>query len=392
MGRRKRIAIIGAGIGGLTAATDLCDSAEKNGTRYKITVYDSRPIAGGKAYGYLSGRGRPVEHSLRVLLVYEQLFAYMRRIPCAAGRTAFDNLVPNKQYEARHGKFSCGEAFEETSLSPCERLGALVTALQLFRFSCGDAQLLLCEFAKYVALPCYRRHLETVSFEDALLTRLSAGGRDTIKAFAEILVAARPETVAIAMYQVLFDVVGPGWPTPKGATRNMVLAGPTSDTFIEPWVAWLRSRGVRFELGCAPVARTRSVDRHQTSGPPSFEVRRGRRKIRADAYLFAVSLSSAHALFPDEVLPPSSEEEWSNGMQFYLSGRPACYPGAMRMGAVLDSPWRLVVAVQDSRTWPQAQLDPSVGCTVSATYSNDTAVGKLVKKTVRDCTRDEFAR
>src|SRR5438105_2256315 len=93
--RAERVAVLGAGIAGLTAAHELAER------RFEVTVFENRPAPGGKARSFpVEGSGRggrsglPAEHGFRFFPgFYRHVPDTMQRIPYRDG-TVFDNLVP----------------------------------------------------------------------------------------------------------------------------------------------------------------------------------------------------------------------------------------------------------------------------------------------------------
>src|SRR5438093_9084550 len=101
MVRRKRdkVAVLGAGVAGLTAAQELIER------RFDVTVFENRAEAGGKARSLLvkgtgtgGRRDLPAEHGFRFFPgFYRHVPDTMRRIPHTDGsraeKTVLDNLV-----------------------------------------------------------------------------------------------------------------------------------------------------------------------------------------------------------------------------------------------------------------------------------------------------------
>ncbi|MEV4442263.1 NAD(P)-binding protein, partial [Streptomyces sp. NPDC049577] len=97
----RRVAVFGAGVGGLTVAQELAERG------FEVTVHERRAVAGGKArslYVPHSGTGGrrdlPGEHGHRgVFGFYHNLPDTLRRIPRPGGGTVFDNLTPVTRME-----------------------------------------------------------------------------------------------------------------------------------------------------------------------------------------------------------------------------------------------------------------------------------------------------
>ena len=78
-----RVAIVGAGLAGLSAAVDLVDAG------HRVDLYEARPFMGGKVGSWVDGGGNHIEMGLHVFFFnYANLFALLRKVG------AFENLLP----------------------------------------------------------------------------------------------------------------------------------------------------------------------------------------------------------------------------------------------------------------------------------------------------------
>jgi zeta-carotene desaturase len=78
-----RVAIVGAGLAGLSAAVDLVDAG------HQVDLYEARPFMGGKVGSWVDEGGNHIEMGLHVFFFnYANLFALMRKVG------ALDNLLP----------------------------------------------------------------------------------------------------------------------------------------------------------------------------------------------------------------------------------------------------------------------------------------------------------
>ena len=80
-----RVAIVGAGLAGLSAAVDLVDAG------HEVDLYEARPFLGGKVGSWVDDEGNHIEMGLHVFFFnYANLFALMRKVG------AIDNLLPKE--------------------------------------------------------------------------------------------------------------------------------------------------------------------------------------------------------------------------------------------------------------------------------------------------------
>ncbi len=80
-----RVAIVGAGLAGLSAAVDLVEAG------HQVDLYEARPFMGGKVGSWEDADGNHIEMGLHVFFFnYANLFALMRKVG------AFENLLPKE--------------------------------------------------------------------------------------------------------------------------------------------------------------------------------------------------------------------------------------------------------------------------------------------------------
>ena len=72
---RVRVAIVGSGLAGLSAAVDLVDAG------HAVDLYEARPFMGGKVGSWVDDGGSHIEMGLHVFFFnYANLFALMRKV------------------------------------------------------------------------------------------------------------------------------------------------------------------------------------------------------------------------------------------------------------------------------------------------------------------------
>jgi len=379
MMKQNKVIIVGAGIAGLTAATDLIEQG------YEVEVHETKMYAGGKAYGFHDEKGFPIEHSCRIYSKYYSLYSYMKRIPYK-NSTVFHNLIQVKPYIVSDEKFFI--------MPDLNRKGVFVgiknlwDGLKLIRFlqlSPKNILFLVKKGIHYKFSSSYRKKLNTVSFKKEMLYGQDQKFQKFIVQLLSILIAARPNATANVMFQELYNFIGTGWPLPEDCHSTFhLLNGPTSEHFLHPWIDWLKGKGVTFVYDSHVSIQDKEVYKSKTqAGRPQ--------KLAADAYLFCLSLKSAKATFPKENLPSIQSEMWSNGIQFYLKKRPSNFPKDYIGGFIWNKPWHFAMALYDNNvSWKNVKMPKGVKCIASATFSNVVNKGVLYGKSMKECTPTEL--
>ncbi|MFB6558231.1 FAD-dependent oxidoreductase [Streptomyces sp. NPDC056400] len=410
----RRVAVLGGGVAGLTAAHELAERG------YAVTVYERRAL-GGKARsmdvpGSARGGRRPLpaEHGFRFIPgIYHNLPDTMRRIPFpgnAAG--VWDNLVaPREMMFARAaGREDLRGPIPWPGHSPAE-----LTPEEIRRALAGILQTL-------VRLPPH----ETAYFVDRVLVFLTSCDErreevwertpwwDFVRAermsneYRRILavgitrniVATKAEeastrTVGTLGEAFVLNLLGRGADGPPDRILNL----PTNEAWIDPWEAHLRSLGVEFRIGWT-VREVRyaggRVSGVAVEGPDGAA-----RTVTADHYVSALPVEHARRTWSaalraaDPMLGRCDELEtdWMTGIQFYLTERAELVHGHLNC---IDSPWSLT-AIQQAEHWPSRNFPADYGdgtavdC-LSVDISEWDKPGILYGKTAKQCTREEVAR
>jgi surface protein len=264
--KKKRVVIVGGGIGGLSAAHELVERD------FDVTVYERNHVLGGKARSiavpethevreqrHREGKGDnkplPGEHGFRFFPGwYWHLPDTMKRIPYPkTGQSVFENLVAadiNLLASTDRDPIKAVLSFpvswqqvklvlklpkEVTDLVPAQDLEFFIRKMVGFLVSCEDRR-----FAEY----------ESKSWWDFMEadSRSQPFREYLVKAATRTTVAARPEhasayTIGKMSIQSIVDSVKPGTNTDR------VLNGPTNEVWIDPWRVYLQQQGVEFKTG-----------------------------------------------------------------------------------------------------------------------------------------------
>ena len=179
-------------------------------------------------------------------------------------------------------------------------------------------------------------------------------------------------------------------------SADRVLNGPTNDVWIDPWLTYLRGRGVEYHLN----ARVRSIEMNGgVVRGVMVEQERSVREVTADYYVSALPIEVMATLVTDQVVradpslanifPLSHDTEWMNGIQFYLKDD---VPIGRGHQIYLDSPWALT-SVSQAQFWTDVDLsrfgDGNIRGVISVDISDWDTPG-LNGKPARECTRREI--
>lgn len=409
----RTVAVLGGGVAGLTAAHELAERG------FDVTVYEPKAF-GGKARSIpdpdtgRSGRqDLPGEHGFRFFPgFYQHIPETMARIPTAGGHV-LDNLV--------------GAATARMSLAGGPDLTTLTTVAQDDAIDFATPQTLKTSLAALLdvggAIPpdemgwfldrlvvfltssIERRfgQWEYVSWAQTLRAdTMSQMFRDVmVNALTRQLVAAKPtlsSTRTIGTVGQAFVLNIAGIVPEYGTHADRLLDGPTNQAWIDPWVAYLRSRGVRFELG----TRVTGLDMHagRVSAAEAVDAGGARRRIPADWFVSAVPVDRAPSLLSPQVLgaDPSLEGlrdlvvDWMVGIQYYLRSPVPITRGHV---AYMGTPWALT-SISQAQFWdadfPADYGDGTVADCLSVDISDWDTAGIVYGKPAKRCSREEIAR
>ncbi|GAA3243169.1 hydroxysqualene dehydroxylase [Actinocorallia longicatena] len=406
----RRVVILGGGMSGLAAAHELIERG------FDVTVFERKAL-GGKARsipvpGTAAGGRRelPGEHGFRFFPgFYRHVPDTMRRIPVAGNA----NGVHDNMHDLTATRISRNggrsdiivpeltgpgggvtlDLLRETLTGIAEQAGALPAA---------ELGLFVNRFLVYLTSSDERRlgqweHLpwwEYVKAEgkskdyQAIVARFLTRG----------LVAVKEEiasTKTVGSMGQAFVLSGLGLGSDGGIAR--MLNAPTNEAWIDPWVAYLRKRGVRFEVGQTVEALETAGGR--VTGVRVVDAAGTRRSATADWFISAMPVNRAIGLLSPAVLAldPSLEKmrdlrtEWMNGLQFYLRGNPK---GLGEEISFMDSPWQITAVLQSAlwdRDFTRDYGDGSVADCLSLDISDWDTPGIVYGKPAKRCTAAEVA-
>ncbi len=426
--RRKvwkgHVAVLGGGVGGLTAAHELAERG------FKVTVIEPKAL-GGKARSIpvpgtgAGGRANlPGEHGFRFFPgFYKNIPDTMRRIPVAGNVDgAFDNLVNasqellifdgNQQFYTPPTPdtiFSDYVSLDQNGITqavatlvtmmgigagvPINEIEYFIRKVLVFMTSCDGRRVGEWErvgWYDYVNAasfsPEYQRVFGTGLTKDLVAAKGTKASTRVIGLMAEAF-----------LYDIASQEV-PGVAAQSGyGDADRLLDSPTDEAWIDPWVAHLRSLGVTFHLGY----RAGSLELKHGK-VVSADLRRGRSgaTVEADWFICAMPAEQMSRLLTRGLLAADPnletirnlETDWMNGIQYFL-GRP---PSLKVKGhvAFLETPWSLT-AIDQGLFWKRDIARQYGAGNVTDIYSVDISdfftPGVVYDKPAVDCTAQEIA-
>jgi uncharacterized protein with NAD-binding domain and iron-sulfur cluster len=358
----KRVAILGGGVGGLSAAHELAERG------FEVVVYEAHDIPGGKARshpkpgsGTNGNKDLPGEHGFRFFPgFYRHLPDTMRRIPCG-DKWVIDNLVGTAEVQLAR------EDADEL-LFPVHFPASPIALLRSFRYIFGGElgvglrDLIHFSECLFVLLTtCHERRLAEYEFKSwwdfsGAGQRSEAYQKYFANGLTRSLVAARAHdmstrTGGYILLQLMFDLARPG------VQADRVLNGPTNEVWINPWVTYLRGLGVDYRTG-AKVVKFDCADGRILG--VTVEENGTQTRVEADYYIAAVPVEVMRELVTPEMKQADPQlgrlhdliVEWMTGIQFYLRQD---LKDVLGHTLYIDSDWALT-SISQRYFWPQFDL------------------------------------
>lgn len=401
-----KVIILGGGIAGMSAAHELIERG------FEVEIYDRHPeYVGGKARSVnVPGTNTngadflPGEHGFRFFPgFYKHITNTMSRILYApTGGTCFDNLVSTHDVritQAGRPPVTVPVNFPGSATDILEiltgifEIGSELTKEEIAFFSSRIWQLMTSCKARYMDEyegVGWWQYLQADDFSPAYRALLVEG-------LTRSLVAAKAQTASTRTVGSIFLQLIYGMLNKKDTDR--VLNGPTNDVFLDPWLAYLQSKGVIYEKGSEVTNIKMNGDKIAGVSVVSIHGPQLVRFVTGDYYLMATPVEvSARLINPDMVkADPSLQNiielapnvEWMNGIQFYLNTRFDMHRGHTIYSS---SKWALT-SVSQLQFWGNYDIhnryDGTVRDILSVDISDWTTFGNFNHQKAEDCTIEE---
>ena len=394
---------------------------------FEVVVLERSDLPGGKArsvpvvddgedtsgHQLASGAAGPIEHRLpgehgfRFFPgFYKHVIDTMRRTPSFDGRKAADHLAPTTRIGFTQYAKPMFVAPSVFPLTPGDAGVLLRDILLMFEPITGLTPDDLAFFGARVwqiLTSCAERRLgeyERTSWWDFVgaESRSAAYQKFLAAGITRSLVAAKAKkastrTIGDIFVQLVLSII-----TPTAVASDRVLDGPTNLVWIDPWLAYLESRGVRYVKG-AEIEEILCQNGRITG--VAFRQQGKRAVATGDYYIAALPvekmapLVSANMRAADPALGNlsalASNVEWMNGIQFYLHRN---LPTAHGHVIHIDTEWALT-SISQLQFWrdapPEFLNDSEVHSVLSVDVSDWTSPGSTGRAAI-DCSREEVVR
>jgi len=401
---KKKVVILGGGVGGLSAAHELIRRD------FDVVVYEQLSIPGGKARSinvpHSESPGKqplPGEHGFRFFpKFYQHITQTMKEIPYKDG-TVFDNLVDTTRIDLLQ--------YNKAPITMISRFPKSLKDLEvmiemIFTQDSGLSEEEIRYFAKriwQILTSCDDRRwdeLERTPWEEFLeADRFSPAYRKfLVEGLTRSLVAAQAnsaasKTVGDILVQLFFDLLEPG------VSSDRLLNGPTNDVWIDPWFEYLKKAGLEYNF-------EHKITSIQMQGEEIKSVTISHQEksfdVQADYFIFAIPVDRFAPLITKDmtkidptlktIVPLAKSVAWMNGVQFYLNTDIKITHGH---SIFVDTPWALT-AVSQAQFWKDFPMDGfgngEVQGIISVDISEWNQPGTFNKKKASECSEEEIIK
>lgn len=400
-----RVAVLGGGIGGLTAGHELALRG------YAVEIFDAKTVPGGKSRtipvpdsGKAGRRDLPGEHGFRFFpSFYVHLPDSMARIPFGAhGGNCADNLIGVQEINVAQ--------YDAPGIDLLARLPRSLSDLTiLFReifghvspLPAGDLEFFAGKLWQVMTSCVERRYaeLEPISWWDFVEAeqRSEAYQKFLAEGLSRSLVAAKAqEGSARTIGQIQVRLVEGIIAGTLGTDR--VLKLPTSEALLNPWIAEIERLGGAYHRESVVTEIVMDGGRVAALTVLSPE---GERVVVADQYVSALPIEHFAPLISagmlaaapglQNVIDLAPNVRWMNGIQFFLTEDA---PIVFGHSLYVDSPWA-ITSISEAQLWKGLDLssfgDGKVRGILSVDISDWTTPGTFLPLPAKDLGLAEIA-
>ncbi|XP_057539146.1 zeta-carotene desaturase, chloroplastic/chromoplastic-like [Amaranthus tricolor] len=296
-GPKLKVAIIGAGLAGMSTAVELLDQG------HEVDIYESRPFVGGKVGSFVDRRGNHIEMGLHVFFgCYNNLFRLMKKVGADKNLLVKDHTHTFVNKGGEIGELD----FRFPIGAPIHGIQAFLTTNQLKTYDKARNALALALSPVVRALVDPDgamqdiRNLDSVSFSDWFISK--GGTRASIQRMWDPVAYALGfidcDNISARCMLTIFSLFA----TKTEASLLRMLKGSPDVYLSGPIRKYIEERGGRFHLrwGCRKVLYDRSPNGDAYVTGLAMSKATNKKTVRADAYVAACDVPGIKRLLPEE--------------------------------------------------------------------------------------------
>jgi hypothetical protein len=358
----KTIAIIGAGVSGLTIAHKLCKHPQ-----YKITVYEKNSEIGGLARSIRTNDGCATEYSWRVFFgFYKNIFRIMNDIQISHGKTVLNNLTTYKHLNV-----------SDAHLSWYDKLFLLYNVL--YGMTCCDSRLSNLDDLSWW------KSLESISSSNVFREIGPWLGMDRYN-------GSYNSVIRVGMEMQIFNSII------NNSYYDYVTTLPTNEAWFDPWELYLTNNNVPIHKNTELIdvnIKNNHINYVTLYNSSSKEYN----NIIADYYVFALPVNVLSEIIYK--VPSLNHGTLSNiqnltkislhiQLSFQLYFNKPISIGDYNAFLLVDSPWDLIILIYDKIYDAKICNDVRIKGAWSITACTAYIPGIIFNKSMQECSYDEI--
>ncbi|CAI0432562.1 unnamed protein product [Linum tenue] len=296
-GPKLKVAIIGAGLAGMSTAVELLDQG------HEVEIYDSRSFIGGKVGSFIDRKGNHIEMGLHVFFgCYNNLFRLMKKVGADKNLLVKDHTHTFVNKGGELGELD----FRFPVGAPLHGINAFLTTNQLKTYdkARNAVALALSPVVRALVDPdgAMRdiRNLDNISFSDWFISK--GGTRASIQRMWDPVAYALGfidcDNISARCMLTIFSLFA----TKTEASLLRMLKGSPEVFLSGPIRKYIEDKGGRFHLrwGCRQVLYETSPDGETYVTGLAVSRATNKQTIKADAYVAACDVPGIKRLLPKE--------------------------------------------------------------------------------------------
>ncbi|KAF4374398.1 hypothetical protein G4B88_026285 [Cannabis sativa] len=296
-GPKLKVAIIGAGLAGMSTAVELLDQG------HEVDIYDSRSFIGGKVGSFVDKHGNHIEMGLHVFFgCYNNLFRLMKKVGAEKNLLVKDHTHTFVNKGGEIGELD----FRFPVGAPLHGINAFLTTNQLKTYdkARNAVALALSPVVRALVDPdgAMRniRDLDNISFSDWFLSK--GGTRTSIQRMWDPVAYALGfidcDNISARCMLTIFSLFA----TKTEASLLRMLKGSPDVYLSGPIKKYITDRGGRFHLrwGCREILYDKSANGEIYVKGLALSKATNKKIIKADAYVAACDVPGIKRLLPQQ--------------------------------------------------------------------------------------------